>query len=54
VYFLVTGITGLELLGLSGWISQVFYGGSLLIAVVVSRIAGARRTSRRSPGATVA
>jgi ribose transport system permease protein len=43
VYFLVTGITGLEMLGLSGWISQAFYGGSLLVAVVVSHIAGTRR-----------
>ncbi|MCW3005349.1 MAG: ABC-type transporter, integral rane subunit [Conexibacter sp.] len=53
VYFLVTGITGLELLGLSGWISQAFYGGSLLIAVVISHIAGGRRNSRRSAGSTV-
>lgn len=40
VYFLVTGITGLELLGLSGWIEQVFYGASLTIAVAISRLAG--------------
>jgi ribose transport system permease protein len=46
VYFLVTGITGLEMLGLSGWISQAFYGASLLVAVVVSHIAGTRRTTR--------
>ncbi len=38
VYFLVTGITGLELLGLAGWIESVFYGGSLVIAVALSRI----------------
>jgi ribose transport system permease protein len=38
VYFLVTGITGLELLGLSGWIEDVFYGGSLVLAVALSRI----------------
>jgi ribose transport system permease protein len=43
VYFLVTGITGLELLGFSGWIEQVFYGGSLVVAVVLSRLAGMRR-----------
>jgi ribose transport system permease protein len=39
VYFLVTGITGLELMGLAGWIEQVFYGASLIIAVAVSRFA---------------
>jgi len=33
VYFLVTGITGLELLGCSGWISDVFYGASLVLAI---------------------
>jgi ribose transport system permease protein len=42
VYFLVTGITGLELMGLSGWIEQVFYGSSLIIAVAFSRLAGMR------------
>jgi ribose transport system permease protein len=46
VYFLVTGITGLELLGYSGWIEQVFYGGSLVVAVVFSRLAGMRRASQ--------
>lgn len=43
VYFLITGITGLELLGLSGWIEDVFYGGSLVLAVALSRLAGRRR-----------
>jgi ribose transport system permease protein len=47
VYFLVTGITGLQILGFSGWIESVFYGGSLVVAVVLSRIAALRR-SRRS------
>jgi ribose transport system permease protein len=46
VYFLVTGITGLELLGYSGWIEQVFYGGSLVAAVTLSRLAVARRAFR--------
>ena len=35
VYFLQTGITGLELQGLTGWISDVFFGGALVIAVAV-------------------
>jgi ribose transport system permease protein len=43
VYFLVTGITGLQLLGLSGWIEQVFYGVSLILAVTLSKLAGRRR-----------
>jgi ribose transport system permease protein len=44
VYFLVTGITGLELLGLAGWIEQVFYGASLVLAVAIARL-GERRTA---------
>lgn len=43
VYFLVTGITGLQLLGLAGWVEQVFYGGSLVLAVTLSQLAGKRR-----------
>jgi ribose transport system permease protein len=42
VYFLITGITGLELHGLTGWIEDVFYGGSLVIAVALSRLAARR------------
>jgi ribose transport system permease protein len=45
VYFLVTGITGLQLMGLAGWIEQVFYGASLVIAVTISTLA-ARRLAR--------
>jgi ribose transport system permease protein len=44
VYFLVTGITGLQILGLSDWVQQVFYGISLLFAVTISVLA--RRRSR--------
>jgi ribose transport system permease protein len=39
-YFLVTGYTGLQDLGLSGWIQQVFYGGALVVAIAVSHFAG--------------
>jgi ribose transport system permease protein len=39
VYFLITGIVGLQIVGLSGWIEQVFYGGALVSAVVLSRLA---------------
>jgi ribose transport system permease protein len=43
VYFLVTGITGLQLLGLAGWIGDVFYGASLILAVSFSHLAARRR-----------
>jgi ribose transport system permease protein len=43
VYFLVTGVVGLELLGLAGWIEQVFYGASLVLAVAMSGFATRRR-----------
>jgi ribose transport system permease protein len=51
VYFLVTGITGLELSGLSGWVEDVFYGGALVCAVALSRLAG-RKPARRLAGST--
>jgi ribose transport system permease protein len=44
VYFLVSGITGLQIMGLSDWVQQVFYGISLLFAVTVSVLA--RRRAR--------
>ena len=43
VYFLITGITGLQLLGFSGWIEEVFYGSALIIAVTLARLVGARQ-----------
>jgi ribose transport system permease protein len=42
VYFLVTGITGLQLMGLAGWVEQIFYGASLVVAVTLSQIAANR------------
>jgi ribose transport system permease protein len=38
IYFLATGIVGLQLLGLAGWISDVFYGSALIIAIVLSTL----------------
>jgi ribose transport system permease protein len=35
-YFLLTGVFGLQLLGLTGWITDVFFGGALIAAVTVS------------------
>jgi ribose transport system permease protein len=39
IYFLVTGVTGLQLLGVESFVQQLFYGGALVVAVVVSRLA---------------
>jgi ribose transport system permease protein len=47
-YFLVTGYTGLEELGLNGWIQQVFYGAALVVAIAVSTLA-ARRAGGEPP-----
>ncbi|MEU2349541.1 ABC transporter permease [Modestobacter sp. NPDC049651] len=44
VFFLSTGIVGLQLLGLTGWISDVFFGGSLVVAVTVSTLLRRRKT----------
>jgi len=38
VYFLATGILGLQELGYAGWISDVFYGAALIIAVTLSTV----------------
>jgi ribose transport system permease protein len=43
VYFLVTGITGLAILGVQTWVQDVFYGGALVIAVSVSQVVKKRR-----------
>jgi ribose transport system permease protein len=42
VYFLTTGITGLQLLGLQSWIQDVFYGGTLVLAVTLARAVAPR------------
>lgn len=51
VYFLITGISGLQLVGLAGWVEQVFYGGSLVVAVAASALVSRARlhlTERRA------
>jgi ribose transport system permease protein len=45
IYFLVTGIVGLQLLGYTGWVSDVFYGAALIIAVIVSTLTRRRALS---------
>jgi ribose transport system permease protein len=44
IYFLETGILGLQLLGLQAWVSPVFYGGVLVIAVTISTLLHRRST----------
>jgi ribose transport system permease protein len=48
-YFLATGFTGLELLGVNSWVQQVFYGGILVIAVALA--SGGSRLGRKSGAA---
>ena len=38
VFFLATGILGLNLLGFTGWVTSVFYGGVLVLAVTISSL----------------
>ncbi|MGM0931765.1 MAG: ABC transporter permease [Actinomycetota bacterium] len=45
IYFLATGVLGLQLMGATSWVSSVFYGGVLVVAVTISTILHAR--SRR-------
>jgi ribose transport system permease protein len=42
VYFLVTGITGLQILGVQTFVQQLFYGGALVLAVALSQLARRR------------
>lgn len=38
VFFLATGVLGLQLLGATSWVSDVFYGGVLVVAVTISTV----------------
>lgn len=40
VYLLAVGTTGLQLLGAAGWVSDVFNGGALVLAVTLARLVG--------------
>ncbi|MFE2093757.1 ABC transporter permease [Streptomyces sp. NPDC059460] len=44
IYFLTTGIFGLQLLGFSGWIQNVFYGAGLVVAVTLAKVVRDRTT----------
>jgi ribose transport system permease protein len=50
VYFLVSGITGLQLLGLQSFVQQLFYGGALVLAVALSHLARGRRHEASDEG----
>jgi ribose transport system permease protein len=43
LYFLVTGINGLTLIGVQPYVQDLFYGASLVLAVVLSQLARGRR-----------
>jgi ribose transport system permease protein len=49
VYFLVTGITGLQLLGANTYVQPLFYGGALVVAVALSQVV--RRRALRDEAA---
>lgn len=54
VYFLTTGINGLAQVGVSTFVQQLFYGGALVIAVLLSSLVGRpslRQGRGRRPGA---
>ena len=42
VYFLATGITGLTMLGIPLWVTNVFNGGALILAVTISQLTRSR------------
>jgi ribose transport system permease protein len=49
VYFLVTGITGLTILGAQSYVQQLFYGGALVFAVALSQITRRRELRNAEP-----
>lgn len=49
VYFLITGITGLQLLGAPSFVQQLFYGAALIIAVSSSEIVRRKRAAGTKP-----
>jgi ribose transport system permease protein len=43
VYFLVTGVSGLQMLGVQDYVQDLFYGGALVIAVGLSQLSKRRQ-----------
>jgi ribose transport system permease protein len=46
LYFLVTGITGLTILGVQTFVQNLFYGAALVLAVVLSQLARGRKQTQ--------
>ena len=46
LYLLIVGITGLQVLGAQTWVTNLFYGLALIVAVTASKLAGRRRRAR--------
>jgi ribose transport system permease protein len=46
VYFLVTGITGLQLMGAESYVQNLFYGAALILGVAFSQVVRKRRAAR--------
>jgi ribose transport system permease protein len=44
VYFLATGVAGLQLLGAQDYVQQLFYGAALVVAIVLSNIIRRQKT----------
>jgi len=43
LYLLIVGITGLQVLGAQTWVTNLFYGLALMVAVTASKLAGRKR-----------
>ena len=47
VYFLGTGITVITLLGAESYVQSLFYGGALIIAVILSQLSHQRASTTK-------
>jgi ribose transport system permease protein len=45
VYFLRSGVVGLQIIGLAEWVKPIFYGAALVVAVTTSTLLSNRRSS---------
>lgn len=50
VYFLETGISGFQILGVQSFVQDLFYGGALVVAVALSQLARRRQELRAGFG----
>jgi ribose transport system permease protein len=46
IYFLETGVIGLQILGAAGWVNDAFYGAGLVTAVTLASVVGRRAHGR--------